>query len=176
MDKFVARSGREVKAGREDGSLVFGKVNGYLGRDEVFDAEEYFQAKRDEELGRWRWPENPDWVAREVDRSYEGRRCVEVMNERTFHVNVYNDRVLEGGADIRHRAARAFFEAHPESKPWHDAKPGEVWLLTVDGYEAHFVADGKEFNGTNEFGRFICCAHDDEDITAGRRIYPGDAS
>jgi hypothetical protein len=40
LEKFVASSGREVKAGREDGSLVFGKVNGYLGRDEVFDAEE----------------------------------------------------------------------------------------------------------------------------------------
>jgi hypothetical protein len=27
-------------------------------------------------------------------------------------------------------AARAYFDAHPEPKPWHHAKPGDVWIIT----------------------------------------------
>lgn len=169
---FKAASGREVKPG-EDGSLTIGKVIGYLSREAAYDAEEYFQWKRDAELGRWRWPANPDWVAIEGDRDRDGRTVV-VVNERTLDRSWFNERVRDtpSDADAAHQAGRAYFEAHPERKPWEDAEAGEVWVLTVDGHEAHFVADGKEFNGTNEFGRFICCSHDDEDITAGRRVWP----
>ena len=74
-------------------------------------------------------------------------------------------------------AARAYFDAHPEPKPWHDAKPGEAWELTANGDTGpfitmltpsgavHFIAG----NGT----KFVAEA---SDITAGRRIWPEDAS
>ena len=33
------------------------------------------------------------------------------------------------------RAAYRYFAAHPEPKPWEDAKPGEVWLVTLSHCE-----------------------------------------
>lgn len=31
------------------------------------------------------------------------------------------------------KAATRWFNEHPHPKPWHNAKPGEVWMLTIDG-------------------------------------------
>ena len=56
---FRARSGRTVSA-RSDGSVMFDHANGYLSPASVMDAEEFFQARRDAELGRWRYPLEPD--------------------------------------------------------------------------------------------------------------------
>lgn len=69
----------------------------------------------------------------------------------------------------RQRALREFFAAHPEPKPWHEAKPGEVWELTHDGNLGawHVNGGGKEF-----FAPGALLDIDNEDITAGRRIWP----
>lgn len=174
--EYRARSGRTVKVG-EDGSLSIDHKRGYLSPEVVMDAQEFFQAQRDLERGWWRWPTNPDWVAIEGERQPYGRTVV-IVHERTLDRYWLNDRVLEpgGSAETEYQAARAYFEAHPERKPWRDAKPGEVWLVTYRGREAAYTADQSDFNGAHENGQYATFRHTAAAITAARRIWPEDAS
>lgn len=68
-------------------------------------------------------------------------------------------------------ALREFFEWEVDHNPWEDAEPGEIWALTVDGFEdAYFRISARRyinFQGTTP--------HPDK-ITAGRRIWPENAS
>lgn len=140
--EFKAASGRTVRVGG-DGSVMFGRVNGFLSREATYDAEEYFQAKHDEELGRWRWPLDPDYVA--YLRDDEPRR-VRVIRESTGD---FTDTVEGSTLDGPFKdAARAYFEAHPAPKPWHDAKAGEFWSVEHLGIEVCRVDD---VNGTLRF-------------------------
>lgn len=175
--EYKARSGRIVAMG-EDGSLSIDYKRGYLSPEVVMDVEEWAQAKRDAELGRWRWPENPDWIAVEGSREENGRTVV-VVNERTLERFWLNDQVLRIPADAhdsRH-AGRAYFEAHPERKPWQRAQVGEVWVLSTadgetDAYTAMPVRGGGIAFEAPE-GRYLL---DDADIESARRIWPEDAS
>ena len=171
--EFRARSGRTVSA-RSDGSVMFDHANGYLSPASVMDAEEFFQHERDKELGRWRWPENPDYV---VKHDPLGVRIAHVLHEPSFAARVVrpSDETVGLGSprDMEFLgAARAYFDSHPEPKAWHDAKPEEVWLMgsglhefvalvSVDG--KFRFADGSDMAVTEEFA-------------TGRRIWPEDAS
>lgn len=168
--EFRARSGRTVSA-RSDGSVLFGHANGYLSPASVMDAEEFFQAKRDAELGRWRWPENPDYV---VYRDTSGDAIV--FREQTPVGGILYRRG-DDVVDLESEAARAYFEAHPGRKPWQAAKPGEVWILsTADGENAAYSVMTVREAGTvfeSHEGRYSL---DDADIEDARRIWPEDAS
>lgn len=130
-ETFLASCGREVKAGPEEGSLEFGKLDGYLSAECVVDAAEYFQAKRDAELGRWRWPDDPRFVVYPGYSPGEEERFVRVVEENTGVSTLVYESQRDG---VRgHNVATAYFEAHPESKPWHDAKAGEFWQITHNG-------------------------------------------
>lgn len=175
MDKFVARSGREVKAGREDGSLVFGKLSGYLDRDSAFDAEEYFQAKRDAELGRWRDPKNPHLVV------YGKQEFALVFDEKAGDYRSFTRaEAFEIKGLAYRRAARAYFEAHPEVTPWDDARVGEIWAVTALGHErpcrvieANLSTEregGIAFLPIDELGaKFF---RPSQSITAAHRVWP----
>lgn len=134
---------------------------------------EFYQHLRDKELGRWRWPENPDYV---VYKAPAGERVPDAR-----HVTVSNESNGEaawlfevgsggvsGGVSWARDAARAYFAAHPEPKPWHDAKPGEVWVITYGGDEHAVISDGSYFLWEAGSEQPI----DDSRITDGRRIYP----
>lgn len=130
----------------------------------------YFQAERDKELGWWR--ASPDYVVKpRADNGIESR-SVTVLNER-LAVNIP---VWEGD-DSRSEygiAARAYFAAHrePGPKPWLDAAPGEVWLLTFRGSApAPHLVDSFPFFVDDEGNSYEL---DDRHITAGRRIWPVD--
>ena len=95
----------------------------------------HFQQERDEEMGRWRDPEETDMVCYLAKED-----SVYVFNERTGNRAFYwlRDSLLarlwlEGAERDSYNTARRYFAAHPEPKPWHDAAPGEVWVITVDG-------------------------------------------
>lgn len=133
---------------------------------------EAFLAKEDERLGRWRWPENPEYVVYPTDVARG--RMVRVFNERGQQLCEMTDggaenAVLSGAQSEFARAARSYFDAHPE--PWHDAKLGEVWVVTheevgevaaVKVRSGHFdILDGRD-------GGYIAL----KDVTAGRRIWP----
>lgn len=131
---------------------------------------EFFQHERDEELGRWRWPENPDYVVYPTTT-----RSLRVVRENGNGEAWWVDR----GDDRAHEhchAARAYFEAHPERKPWEDANPGEVWEIEYanGSKEAALVTTENRFrlsNGVEVDGKFVARA------ISARRIYPeGDAS
>ena len=138
----------------------------------------FFQAERDEELGRWRDPENPDYV---VYPLADGTLMVMLFNEQSQYRGFWSRKgtrecVLKGGsADV----ARRYFAAHPEPKPWDAAKPDcdEIWVLTIHGCEQPVYVT--EFRGEPVFqvpdGETISPHR--KSITAGRRIWPeGEAS
>ncbi|MGW9587463.1 hypothetical protein [Microbacterium sp. NPDC055455] len=144
----------------------------WLGGEELAALREFFRAEEDERLGRWRWPENPDYV---VYPDESGKtEVVEVLCESTG-MSLSSTRT--GNAphrDAHADAARAYFDAHPEPKPWHEAQIDEVWLLTIDGveeaYRTEMVSHVRFFAIRAENG--MTYGTRSSEITAGRRIYP----
>lgn len=164
MDKFTASNGVEVRTNAA--WMAVGEFGQRMELAEMQALREFFQANRDEELGRWRWPENPDYV---------------VYARRDDTVLVLFELHGEGGVlyrrgdsvhDFEGEAARAYFAAHPEPKPWHDAQDGEVWLIdcagTPKGGEPFIVHLGKFKSPTTT----SLVAKNDPTITAARRIWP----
>lgn len=171
-ETFTASNGLKVIITDNDVKV---EVRGLTPRVElVVDAlKEWAASERDQELGRWRWPENPDYV---VYKAPAGERVPDAR-----HVTVSNESNGEaawlfevgsggvsGGDSWARDAARAYFAAHPEPKPWHDAKPGEAWVITYGGDEHAVISDGSYFLWEAGSEQPI----DDSRITDGRRIYP----
>lgn len=132
---------------------------------------EFFQHERDEEIGRWRWPENPEYVvyhAKNVNGDHK------VMRESDGHGMFWGRDMAPAphSSDDLESAAHAYFEAHPEPKPWHEAKPWETWVFTIDGKEQSATLDeDREFRDRS----FHTCSWmhvKDDRISAGRRIWP----
>lgn len=162
MTEFTASNGLRIE--RDDDAVRIHHGYGFLDHHAISAAEaqalrEFFQHERDAELGRWRWPENPDYVVYQAD---SGR--VRVLRESDGKSGVWS-RAQKNDGWMFAQPAIAYFDAHPETKPWHDAQEGEVWVITVRGeeYPAIFQADAFRDGG----GSWAM-----EDITAGRRIYP----
>lgn len=165
--EFKAASGRKVSVG-PDGSVMFGQALGYLTREAAFDAEEYMQAKHDEELGRWRWPINPHIVVYpRHERGTSGRRRALVIDERAGKAELG----IEGYSS--NAASFAYFEAHPEPKPWHDAKAGEFWSVHHVGIETCRVDDVNgvlRFVGVDGRGLSVSMPITHHSITAAVRM------
>ena len=134
----------------------------------------FFQAERDEQLGRWRDPENPDWVV------YPHDDVNTTVHDETTGAYLNWSREQAEDDEYSHgfgfATARAYFQAHPEPKPWVDAKPGEVWALTYAGIEeTAWVADFT-WEAPPRFRQFKNLLNpiftNDKHITAGRRIWP----
>lgn len=173
--EFRARSGRTVRS-NEDGSVTFEGVRGYLGPEQVFDAEEYFQVREDARRGRWRSPQHPDFVCYDRDGS------VFVIDERDGRSVFMQRGYIMPGLPEYSEVAIAYFEAHPEPKPWQQAEHGEAWALRLVGstvaaaegvetvwqYNVHSRAFVSQDFGSLRF--------DDALIADGRRIWPEDAS
>ncbi|MDH5133628.1 MULTISPECIES: hypothetical protein [unclassified Microbacterium] len=133
---------------------------------------EFFQHERDEELGRWRWPDNPDYVVYvKCESESKPRAGVRVLHERTGRSRDIGRAVVnacEATVSRFGRAARAYFEAHPERKPWEDAITGEIWALTL---ESHVTAWTMNKRGKFEDPDSTIDPHSPM-ITDGRRIWP----
>lgn len=128
---------------------------------------EFFRAEEDERLGRWRWPDDPEYVVYAVDEVLTVIDETDGSHQTFSAVNRIRNAV---SPNKWHRAAAAFLDAHPGPKPWHDAKPDDVWILTIDGEEVPALIDGdREFHHRSHH-RFRSVL--DESITAGRRIWP----
>ena len=166
--QMKARNGFSVRAAENGGIEVTGTggVRDYTPPMAAFAIEEFCQAKRDDELGRWRWSENPHLV---------------VYPRRDGSVLVLNEMSVDGGVlyrrgdavcDIESDAARAYFEAHPERKPWHDARPEEVWLMGSGMHEfVALVGDDGKFRFADGSDMAVT-----EEFITGRRIWPEDES
>ena len=131
---------------------------------------EFFRAEDDERLGRWRSVKHPGWsaVRRNAVVYFQHEN-----HEQSFHIIVGNTSSMKAWAHDLQAVAGQYLDAHPEPKPWHDAKPGEVWALTIgDETFAWGVGDGVDA------GKFLYAGGESNipirfpEITAGRRIWP----
>ena len=191
-DIFTATNGIEIEIS-EDGYLLgkgdYGSGPTYAtgGPDGIAALREYLQHRRDTELGRWRDPEAPDMVVYRVpeapdmvvyrvpENDDEDGRAVRVMDESTgAYASLWERDVKHFERGSMHATAARYFAAHPEKKPWHDAKTGEVWLLKMDTEPAAFAVGVFDCDGTPYFS--VPGAEDFSTkywrITAGRRIWP----
>lgn len=165
-ETFKASNGEELNVA-PTGHLIIPPVTTGLGERTQQALREFFQHERDQELGRWRWPENPDVVV----QADKGGEHAWVMNERNQQINGWMWRVdldrVTAHAQVG-AAARAYFAARPMPKPWHDAKPGEVWVLDTQHGELalQVLSDGSFDNPDFYYEK------DDPNIKSGRRIWP----
>jgi hypothetical protein len=178
MNDFTATNDLTFRLGADGRSLLcsdtkdpgFQRAVTVAGARALDRLREYFRAEEDDRLGRWRWPEEPHYVvyhSRNVNGDHK------VLDERDGQGTLWGRDMAPApaGSDHRESAARAYFDAHPERKPWHAAKPGEAWLLVVEGQEMLAMRDvDDDFFTTDPQYRVL--AHDRVDITDGRRIWP----
>lgn len=173
---FTASNGIEIEISEHGyllgkGDYGSGPTYATAGPEGIDALREYLQHRRDAELGRWRSKKHPNYVVYPV----EGKtREVRVTNEATGVTRSYRDHpdYLEANSQIRTLVAREYFAANPEPKPWHDAKPGEVWVLDIKddlGREAPAVVNGQpEFR--TYLGEYFDL--DSPQIVHARRIWP----
>lgn len=173
---------------REEGNgiLDIRKANGEwvlgLGKNTQAALAKHFRDKEDERLGRWRWPENPDYVVYPLPSG-------EVKVLRESQLESYSDgpaiekpisrdaveKWSKGWATNFYEAARAYFAAHPLQKPWHNAKEGEVWEITTTFYNNEKSTHVVKFE--DGYFRYNDGTYDGAKsplITAGKRIWGKD--
>lgn len=180
MNEFEASNGERI-ARKGLASLVIERPGTdrmlHINADRTDALREFFRAERDEELGRWRSRSNPSiWVMADTD---DPNRILLVSEPlQTFAVyrrspngNVSGDNDGWGGA-----IAHDYFDAHPERKPWEDAKEGEVWIITPS--KAITLGEHVEYPAIFQAGEFRDHGGSwrAEDITAACRIWPEEAS
>lgn len=168
MNDFIASNGVMLSIA-ESGHVMIPPIATGLGEETQTALRELFRAKEDERLGRWRWSENPDYVVYALGDEHPAD--VQIIRESDGSVATWSRGwTVVAGSDFE-RPARAYFDAHPESKPWHDAKLGEAWLLTINGTETTAIREADEdFFTTMPSYRVI--RWNSDHITDGRRIWP----
>lgn len=198
MNIFTARNGIAIRVSDKEATLEWASMSDrwyYVGETVsngvkpgftsdsrlAIALREFFQAERDEALGRWRWPENPTYVVypnpdEAFEKMFGPNLDLVILRELDGMTKGYVRDEDQGGPPMDHRAghiaaARAYFEAHPERKPWSSAQVGEVWAVTIDGVERALLVDEEQFTDGNEGWYFA-----EPEITAARRIWPEDAS
>ena len=152
----------------EDGSarLLWDRRDIELPTADVAALRAFFQAERDETLGRWRDPENPDMVCYPVECDPNAVWVVYEGDGRRYHATRTGWELTR--PHYASEAAGRYFAAHPKPKPWDAAQPDEIWVLTIDGYSAPYLR--------NRYGTWTNSTSDvyvgDGTITAAHRIWP----
>ena len=171
---------REERYTSEDGFTVYIDENGDLcSRDGwgeleecvvkglVRSVEDFYRHKRDKGLGIWRNPERPNEVVYSIEKDR-----IYVLNESRGWTSIWERKQVENDAYVDHfgfDTAHAYFTAI--SKPWHEAKEGEVWELSMESYdpgEYWLVKSG----GFKRNAFLPAVSLDSPAITAGYRIWP----
>ncbi|WP_144834057.1 hypothetical protein [Microbacterium sp. BH-3-3-3] len=156
--------------------IVFGSSVSSFSPDTTAALREFFQAEADERLGRWRWPQNPQWV---LYPDEDGD--VVAMDESTGQSTSLLTRLTVSRFPNAEGcpAARAYFDAHPEPKPWQQAEAGELWELTVEGVTRTYASIAS--TGQNDVYIRFFPTHEVNAVTlgtkapvisAGHRIFP----
>lgn len=189
MEKFEAKNGLQIEADLGPVVRVWegssrdkenNRLRGfsYLNDRAVEALREFFQHERDQELGRWRDPENLHRVA-----YVTSPQTVLIMDESTGRGTEYSRQTANASSDnygdrLKRQSARAYFAAHPEPKPGDEAKHLEIWVLTIKGCapEAYIYRGSLDrrvaaFRPVNNEDR-VTFVKGDPLITAARRIWP----
>ena len=142
----------------------------YLIQSQYEAARAFFQAERDDALGRWRDTENPNVVVYPCLNQDDGYgRVVWVLDE----AEMVSGTVLDDRHS--HSSASRYFAAHPqpEPKPWLEAEHEEIWVITANGDTGPALATTSHRRGTDlAFQTANGTLLDATEITAGRRIWP----
>jgi hypothetical protein len=142
---------------------------------------EAVRAEEDERLGRWRWPENQNYVVYPAAHDPNGdlpggvNVVVDGSGDMDFYSLSGDFQIPEKGHVTTGEAARAYFDAHPEPKPWHSAQPGEVWVLTTENVGDEVAARVANVNERVIFEYVRGLANvgiTDPRIVTARRIWP----
>lgn len=132
---------------------------------------EFFRHERDEELGRWRWPENPDYV---VYPDGTSRTVNKESNGRVMVVSLHDRASMTTWLDSYVGAAKAYDAAHPLPKPWENAKQGEVWLFkSVHNEKAHPFIFQEDNMWVNKEGKLLDYVGNQEAHPYGRSLDKG---
>ena len=143
----------------------------YLSQNQYEALRAHLQAERDIELGRWRDPQDPDWICYGRGSS---RDTVDVINEYDgLPYRRDRDQVAYSDAEFSEVAQR-YFDTHPNPKPWDTAQPDEVWALTINNDREEVFRCGErglyQLKTGNSLGSLLSCGSNK--ITAGHRIWP----
>ena len=173
MNQFTASNGAIIHR-TSAGALALGNYM-YLSPVQEVAWREFFQHERDEELGRWRLPENPEYVV-----YVRGDGVATAVNEASGR-NWSAERGDTPNGSILSDAVQAYFAAHPERKPWQDAECGDYWYLEPFDIVYGCVGDrvhsgGLWFTRANVYGTVENVQLDDPRITGARKVWPEDAS
>ena len=125
---------------------------------------EYFQAERDEALGRIRDKVNPRFVW--YPRPDSGLRILDEVDGRVRHV--WKELVSGGVASEYRDSAQRYFEDLLR-EPWEDANVGDLWVFTIRGVEQVFRSTEDGWCHLDTGWRPIALG---AWVTAGRRIWP----
>ena len=105
----------------------------YIERDVAEALREFFQAERDEELDNWRDPVLRNYVVSTLRRDTS---VVAVHNEETYDRWFFTEAQTQGecAPELREaqRVAYKYFLSRRESQPWREAKPGDIWVITLE--------------------------------------------
>lgn len=169
-EKFTASNG--VAIAEDESGLTLSTTDWRKGREAMA---EFSLHERDQELGRWRWPENPEYV---VYPDGTSRRVVRESTGQMMTVTLHDRKVMTTYLESWVGAAKAYDAAHEPAhepaKPWHDAKDGHLYILRFDDFpDTDVSALVKE-------GEFIYNDHchvgvaplDSKEIVSARRIWP----
>lgn len=155
MTDFTASNGTKVDVYTKSLSLeTSGDAQDWIEPWAVDALREFFQHERDEELGRWRFMDSDGASYLVYPTDSDAVHVVRELDGAGFRWSE-DDAVpmaKRGGAGGVVKAAAAYFAIQRPSKPWEDAKPGELWALTRAGsgtdvwrreqYEWRIVAPG----------------------------------
>lgn len=152
MDKFTASNGYQVKSSGRDNRIDIDltRNGGHYGQALVLTIEqhaalrEFFQAERDEALGRWRDPDDPLFSVYPSRDDPEDR--VVVVNEGTgYNYFVRRGQTEAFGEPFVLAAARAYFAAHPEPKPL-PTEPNAIIYSEAAWAVARRTTDGQRWS------------------------------
>ena len=172
MEEFTASNGLMLVPHR-DGSVRW--EAGFSPKVVTAALREFFLHERDQELGRWRERPSCTTVVYPNGADDLGNRCVIVLYEPTAGVTAVYENNIPG--NLYGDAARNYFSAHPELKPWMDvaegvyavtphAHPRERLIMFRDGAWLHLYKSPTEHQGELHTAEWIAkVAHKEGRLT-----------
>ena len=94
----------------------------------------FFQAERDDALGRWRDPENMDMVAYRTPEDDDGcGRCILLLDENTGDNQWEWEQIATSGPGLRYFAAHSEPKPRPPFAAYVDKNGSAVWVTDENG-------------------------------------------
>ena len=159
---FTASNGQRIS--RTWGAYPLRVASAHISKKDVDALREYFLAERDKELGRWRDPEYPNIFVRVGSGPGDWVGVVKDDENGLAYGQFHRDdnKTLDPMSIV----AKRYFDAHPEKKPWHDARAGEVWKFEFMSGDSVLQFDGTYWMHSDGY------AHDVYRAVSATRIWP----